>query len=92
VTGQRVWNDPSFPPVARHRDIACATADPELFFPTPQGNQHTNTTYEAVRICRGCPHRWACLRWALDTGQDYGIWGGATAAQRRELTERSAAA
>jgi WhiB family transcriptional regulator, redox-sensing transcriptional regulator len=91
MTGARAWNDPGLPPVAFEPDKACADVDPEVFFPTPGGNQHTNTTYEAVKICRRCPHTQACLTWALTTGQDYGIWGATTAAERRTITGRTAA-
>jgi WhiB family redox-sensing transcriptional regulator len=91
MTGRRTWSDPGWPPVAAETDIGCAGTDPEIFFPTPAGNQHTTTTYQAIRICRRCPHVDACLEWAVGTGQDYGIWGGTTAAQRRQLSTRRAA-
>ena len=91
MTGARTWNDPGLPPVASEPDKACADANPEIFFPNPRGNQHTNTTHEAIRVCRRCPHTDACLAWALDTGQDYGIWGGTTAKERRKLTGRTSA-
>ncbi len=47
---------------------------------------------EAKRICHRCPVRSECLRWALDTGQDHGIWGGADEAERRTLRRRAARA
>ena len=33
-----------------------------------------------------------CLRWALDTGQDAGVWGGLSEDERRALKRRNARA
>jgi WhiB family redox-sensing transcriptional regulator len=30
-----------------------------------------------------------CLRWALETGQDAGVWGGLSEDERRALKRRS---
>jgi WhiB family redox-sensing transcriptional regulator len=30
-----------------------------------------------------------CLRWAIDTGQDAGIWGGLSEEERRALKRRT---
>ena len=32
---------------------------------------------EAKAICARCPARDACLAYALDAGEAYGVWGGA---------------
>ena len=44
----------------------------------------------AKNICRSCPVRNQCLDWALESGQDAGVWGGMTAIERRELKRRAA--
>jgi WhiB family redox-sensing transcriptional regulator len=64
---------------------ACATTDPETFFPV--GNQHQidAQTADAKRVCGGCPVRERCLNWALDTGQTTGVWGGMSENERRLL-------
>ena len=36
-------------------------------------------------ICGTCPIRSACLRWALDTGQEAGVWGGTSEEDRRAM-------
>lgn len=40
-------------------------------------------TSRAVAICQTCPVRTACLRHALTTGEQYGVWGGLAAHERR---------
>lgn len=35
-----------------------------------------------------CPVRPACLQWALDTEQEYGVWGGLLASERTKLLRR----
>jgi WhiB family redox-sensing transcriptional regulator len=64
---------------------ACRQADPDLFFPGDDGDADT-----AIRICRGCPVRTACLEWALDARIRYGVWGGTTERDRRRLQRRTA--
>ena len=64
---------------------ACRDADPDWFFPGPEGDHRS-----AVRVCAGCPVREECLEWALETRMRYGIWGGLTERERRRLIRRSA--
>lgn len=64
---------------------ACRDADPDLFFPGPDGDPG-----EAVRICRGCPVLEECREWALETRVAFGVWGGLTERDRRRLLRRSA--
>lgn len=67
-----------WPPFVRPgAELGCSDADPELFFPAP-GQIPT----EALRLCAGCAERRACLLFALETGQRFGVWGGTTAGQR----------
>lgn len=32
--------------------------------------------YEAKALCAGCPVRGDCVKWALENGEIWGIWGG----------------
>jgi WhiB family transcriptional regulator, redox-sensing transcriptional regulator len=66
----------------RHR-AACRDMDPELFFPLGTSAANLLQIDAAKRICRTCPVREPCLRWALNTG-DAGVWGGTTEAERRK--------
>ncbi|HEX6522969.1 MAG TPA: WhiB family transcriptional regulator [Streptosporangiaceae bacterium] len=66
-------------------DAACRNLDPDLFFPISTRGAALPQIQAATRVCRRCPVRLACLRWALETGQDAGIWGGLTEEERRRL-------
>ncbi|ROT29683.1 WhiB family transcriptional regulator [Micromonospora sp. HM5-17] len=64
----------------RHR-AACRDTDPELFFPI---SDTSSVADAAIRICRtACPVRQECLTWALNNGEQHGVWGGLTEGQRR---------
>lgn len=59
---------------------ACATAWPDAFFPD-QGDP----VNAAKRVCESCPVRRICLQEALDNDEEYGVWGGLSAHQRKQL-------
>lgn len=64
---------------------ACRDHDPELFFPEGTAGPALGQAEEAKLICVPCPVRAQCLRFALLHGLGFGIWGGLTAAERRDL-------
>lgn len=39
----------------------------------------------AKAICEGCKLKWPCLEWALDTYEDWGIWGGMNSPDRKKF-------
>ena len=67
---------------------ACTASDPELFFPIGTTGPALAQTATAQHVCRGCPFRSACLEWAIQTGADFGIWGGLAEDERRALQRR----
>ena len=71
----------------RHR-AACVNEEPELFFPKGSTGPAILQAEEAKRVCRGCGVRDQCLNWALETGQDHGVWGGLSEDERRALKRR----
>src|SRR3569832_309188 len=75
----------------RHR-AACLDEDPELFFPIGNTGPALLQIEEAKAICRRCPVMDTCLKWALESGQDAGVWGGLSEDERRALTRRIARA
>jgi WhiB family redox-sensing transcriptional regulator len=67
---------------------ACRGMETELFFPNGETGEALDQTEEAKAICRTCPVQSACLEYALATRQPYGVWGGATEAERRSIRRR----
>ena len=64
---------------------ACRHADPELFFPVGSRGFAAVQPRQAKSLCAGCPVRRECLRYALDSQQYFGIWGGYDEDERRSL-------
>lgn len=61
----------------------CAQTDPHLWCP-----DDGQTTRTAVTFCCRCPVMTRCLQYALQRRERYGVWGGCTVRQRRELLRR----
>jgi WhiB family redox-sensing transcriptional regulator len=61
---------------------ACASADPDLFFPVSAIGIAAAQADQACRICAGCQVRRQCLQFAMDQGEMEGIWGGTTPEER----------
>jgi WhiB family redox-sensing transcriptional regulator len=55
---------------------ACFGEDPELFFPLGLSGAALDQEDEAKAVCARCPAIAWCRRWALETGQQAGVWGG----------------
>jgi WhiB family redox-sensing transcriptional regulator len=72
----------------RH-EAACRDEDPELFFPIGTTGPALHQIDEAKAVCRRCTVNTDCLDWALETGQDAGVWGGLSEDERRALKRRS---
>jgi WhiB family redox-sensing transcriptional regulator len=73
---------------------ACRFSSPDLFFPAGTTGAAQHEIAAAKAVCAECPVQSHCLRFALQTGQDYGIWGGTTEDERvtmRRLTRRPTA-
>jgi WhiB family transcriptional regulator, redox-sensing transcriptional regulator len=75
----------------RHR-AACRDEDPELFFPIGTTGPALDQTEQAKAVCRCCDVTESCLAWAMETGQDSGVWGGLSEDERRALKRRNARA
>ncbi|GAA2154372.1 WhiB family transcriptional regulator [Kitasatospora kazusensis] len=73
----------------RHRAV-CREEDPELFFPVGETGPALLQIKEAKGVCRRCPVMEQCLTWALETGQDAGVWGGMSEGERRAMKRRAA--
>ncbi|WP_328476603.1 WhiB family transcriptional regulator [Streptomyces sp. NBC_00377] len=64
---------------------ACVGEDPEIFFPLSDLAAPGTEAALARAVCRRCAVLVACRDWALEHGEDDGIWGATTAAQRRTI-------
>jgi WhiB family transcriptional regulator, redox-sensing transcriptional regulator len=62
-------------------------SDPELWFPVAlEGTSLGDSERaEAKAVCATCPLIGACLEYAIETGQEYGVWGGATEGERAAM-------
>lgn len=58
----------------------CAQTDPDSFFPEKGGS-----TESAKRTCLGCDVKVECLAYALENNERFGVWGGLSEAERRQL-------
>ena len=59
---------------------SCRGVDPELFFPSTDDDAITGKA-----ICGACPVRLACLAFAIERNERFGIWGGLTERERARL-------
>ena len=66
----------------RHKAV-CRDEDPELFFPVGNSGPALAQIADAKLVCNRCPVTTECLTWALDSGQDAGVWGGMSEDERR---------
>lgn len=68
---------------------ACIGLDLNLFFPiSTVGAMAQSQVEEAKSVCLECPVQRACLEWALRVGPEFGIFGGYTEAERRQLRQQ----
>ncbi|MFJ2847021.1 WhiB family transcriptional regulator [Streptomyces griseofuscus] len=74
----------------RHNAV-CREEDPDLFFPIGNTGPALLQIEEAKAVChRRCPVIEQCLQWALESGQNDGVWGGLSEDERRSLKRRAA--
>jgi WhiB family transcriptional regulator, redox-sensing transcriptional regulator len=65
------------------KDAACATAEPELFFPVGSSGAADRDVEVAKAICAGCAVIGPCRDYAFATVQPFGVWGGLDEHERR---------
>ena len=66
-----------------HNQALCAQVDSEIFFPEKGGS-----TRAAKEICGRCAVKAACLAYALENEERFGIWGGLSERERRKLKKK----
>jgi WhiB family redox-sensing transcriptional regulator len=63
---------------------ACLEADPDAFYPEKGGSSRA-----AKRVCATCPVRPECLSYALANDERFGIWGGLSERERRQVKRQA---
>lgn len=63
-----------------HAVCAIEQVPVDVFFPTAGSDLPV-----AQRYCDRCPVRRACLQYALDNHEDFGVWGGVSERGRRPM-------
>ncbi|MGW4559473.1 WhiB family transcriptional regulator [Streptomyces sp. NPDC004365] len=69
-----------------HEKAACRDCDTDLFFPISMQGAGRRQADEAKAVCSMCSVREQCADWAVDTAQQYGIWGGMDEAELAQAT------
>jgi WhiB family redox-sensing transcriptional regulator len=68
---------------------SCRKADASLFFaPDISGEpagKRLRRLVAAKRVCAGCPVRETCRGYALDNGEEFGVWGGLSEVERKQI-------
>jgi WhiB family redox-sensing transcriptional regulator len=64
---------------------ACRDVEADLFFPAGSSGAAVCHIKAAKAVCRRCPAQEACVRFALDTNEEAGVWGGKDEDERRRL-------
>ena len=78
--------EPAAPAGADWRSLsACRDTDPELFFPLSAWGPGQVQIASAKAVCADCQVRPDCLRFALRSGQEFGVWGGTSEDERRAM-------
>ncbi|MFF6903463.1 WhiB family transcriptional regulator [Streptomyces hydrogenans] len=67
------------------RALCNGIADPDLFFPSGASPEAKEQAEQARRICLACPVLTDCKDWALEVQERFGVVGGLTQEERREL-------
>lgn len=67
---------------------ACRNEDPDLHFPDDRKGSSLPQIAAAKAVCRRCPAVTQCLNLALREKLDYGVFGGLTPSERREIRQQ----
>jgi WhiB family redox-sensing transcriptional regulator len=72
-------------------DAACASyGDPEWWYAAEATYPRIEDITAAKLVCwKQCSERSACLSWAVEHDEAFGIWGGYTAQERKQLIKES---
>lgn len=66
-------------------DAVCGQTNPDAFYPEKGGPVHA-----AKAVCASCPVTEQCLQYALEHNERFGVWGGTSERERREMRRLAA--
>jgi hypothetical protein len=75
-------SDASPEPQLWRLQAACASTDPDLFF--PEKSAGWQTVVQAKKICLGCPVLIDCRAHAIKNKERFGVWGGMSERELRQ--------
>jgi len=64
----------------------------EMFFPVGTSGMAIDEVTAAKAVCRQCEVTDPCLAFALESRQEFGVWGATDEEERREMLRRAKAA
>lgn len=67
---------------------ACRNEDPELHFPVGTSGPAYEQELQAKQVCHRCSVKPTCLEWALGERIEFGVHGGKTEKERRDMLRR----
>jgi WhiB family redox-sensing transcriptional regulator len=71
--------------MATKSQLPCRNNDPEIWFPVGTVGMALYQTEHAKTLCHSCPIEEACLAYALSYPETYGVWGGMSEEERRNI-------
>lgn len=71
------------------RRAACRLMPADMFFPVGTSGMAIEEVLAAKAVCSGCEVSGPCLDFALETRQEFGVWGGTDEDERRDLFRRT---
>jgi hypothetical protein len=73
----------------QHDQLPCSNYPDAFFYDDETQSRGKRWNYQiAKELCSLCPIRVQCLDYALAADEDYGVWGGLSPVERRQLKRK----
>lgn len=67
------------------KDALCVGKNVHLFYPEVNVKGAIKQINAMKAICNMCPVKFECLEFAIENNEEYGIWGGMLANERKRI-------